>query len=117
MFNSANGVSRQKLPPVTLNLLIINVALWLVCSLMPDFGDTIYDNLGLHYWSARDFNPIQPITYMFLQAPGVDLGFQTFPDILLCLRYRGGPDSGTYMDGRRTWTVRAGHRGTERYKP
>ena len=69
MFNSANGVSRQKLPPVTLNLLIINVALWLVCSLMPDFGDTIYDNLGLHYWSARDSNPIQPITYMFLQAP------------------------------------------------
>lgn len=71
MFDSGRsyGGFLSSLPVVTKNLLIINVALWLVCSLIPDFGDTIYRHLGLHYWSAADFNPIQPVTYMFLQAP------------------------------------------------
>lgn len=60
---------QKRIPPVTLNLLIINIVLWLVCSLIPNFGNTIYDTLGLHYWGAANFNPIQPVTYMFLQAP------------------------------------------------
>lgn len=68
---------QKRIPPVTLNLLIINIAMWLICSFMPDFGNTIYNTLGLHYWSSAAFNPIQPITYMFLQAPlgsGAGLG-------------------------------------------
>lgn len=59
----------SNIPPVTLNLLIINIGLWLVCSFIPGFGNTIYSHLGLHYWAAPDFNPIQPVSYMFLQAP------------------------------------------------
>ncbi len=77
MYDTGRGGFLRSLPPVTLNLLIINVALWVVCSFMPDFGNTIYRHLGLHYWSAADFNPIQPVTYMFLQAPlgsGAGLG-------------------------------------------
>lgn len=77
MYDSNRGGFLSSLPPVTLNLLIINVALWVICSFMPSFGDTIYRHLGLHYWSAPDFNPIQPVTYMFLQAPlgsGAGLG-------------------------------------------
>lgn len=57
------------IPPVTRNLLIINIGMWLICSLMPDFGETIYDRLGLHYCGAEDFSPVQLLTYMFLQAP------------------------------------------------
>ena len=77
MYDYGRGGFLRSLPPVTLNLLIINVALWVVCSFMPDFGDTVYRHLGLHYWIAKDFNPIQPVTYMFLQAPlgsGAGLG-------------------------------------------
>lgn len=59
----------RRLPPVTLNLLIINILLWVVCSFMPSFGNTIYNTLGLHYWGASGFNLIQPVSYMFLQAP------------------------------------------------
>jgi len=59
----------SSVPPVTLNLLIINIGLWLVCSLMPHFGNTIYNYLGLHYLSAPGFNLVQFVTYMFLQAP------------------------------------------------
>ncbi|MCM1319574.1 MAG: rhomboid family intramembrane serine protease [Muribaculaceae bacterium] len=68
---------QRRIPPITLNLLIINIAMWLICSLMPSFGETIYNTLGLHYWKSASFNPIQPITYMFLQAPlgsGAGLG-------------------------------------------
>lgn len=65
---SGSGIIRQ-VPPVTLNLLIINIGLWLICSFVPSFGNTIYNNLGLHYWGSSEFNPVQFITYMFLQAP------------------------------------------------
>lgn len=71
MFESgrSSGGFLSSLPMVTKNLLIINIGLWLLCSLMPSFGNTIYNTLGLHYWTASSFNPIQPVTYMFLQAP------------------------------------------------
>lgn len=69
MYENGRGGILASLPPVTKNLLIINVGLWLICSFMPSFGATIYHHLGLHYWGATDFNPIQFITYMFLQAP------------------------------------------------
>ena len=59
----------SNVPPGTMNLLIINIALWLVCSFAGSFGDTIYAYLGLHYWGAEGFNPMQFVTYMFLQAP------------------------------------------------
>lgn len=56
-------------PIVTRNLLIINIGIWLLGTVMPSFNETILYRLGLHYWEADAFNPIQFITYMFLQAP------------------------------------------------
>lgn len=57
-------------PPVTLNLLIINIGLWIIGLVLPAFNEhTILPLLGLHYWGASDFNPVQMVTYMFLQAP------------------------------------------------
>lgn len=69
MFGSNSSNRFLNLPPATLNLLVINIGLWLVCSFMTSFGDKIYDHLGLHYWGSDSFNPIQLFTYMFLQAP------------------------------------------------
>lgn len=59
----------RNIPPVTRNLLIINIGLWIVGVFMPQFNETILDRLGLHFWGAEGFYPFQLITYMFLQAP------------------------------------------------
>lgn len=58
--------SWRGIPPVTKNLIIINVAIWLVGMIIPSFGRVLYDKLGLHLLGADMFNPIQVITYMFL---------------------------------------------------
>lgn len=54
------------MPPVTKNLIIINVLMWLVYAFVPNFGDTLISTLGLHFFEAEDFNPIQIFTYMFM---------------------------------------------------
>lgn len=64
------GTTIRSIPPVTKNLLIINVLIWLVEVIVPGFGNTLIDKLGLHLFGARDFNPIQIITYMFLHDKG-----------------------------------------------
>ena len=57
-------------PPVTRNLLIINIGLWLLGSFMPSFNiSTLLPRLGLSDWGAEGFNPLQLVTYLFLQAP------------------------------------------------
>ena len=53
------------IPPVTKNIIIINVAIWLVGMIIPSFGRVLYDKLGLHMFGADLFNPIQLVTYMF----------------------------------------------------
>lgn len=58
--------SFQAIPPVTKNLLIINVLIWLVEMIVPGFGATLINKLGLHYVGSALFNPVQVVTYMFL---------------------------------------------------
>lgn len=60
------GQSWRTVPPVTQNLIIVNVILWAVEMLFPRFGVTMLDKLGLHMIGSDLFNPIQIITYMFL---------------------------------------------------
>lgn len=59
----------SSIPPVTKNLLIINVLVWLVEMLVPGFGSRLVDTLGLHYVEASRFNPAQVLTYMFVHSP------------------------------------------------
>lgn len=57
------------MPPVTKNLIIINVLIWLVEVIFPAFGvNGIIGHLGLHYVGASKFNPIQIVTYMFVHS-------------------------------------------------
>lgn len=58
------------MPPVTKNLIIVNFLLWLVEILIPNFGVTLINKLGLHYADSALFNPIQIITYMFMHDQG-----------------------------------------------
>lgn len=55
------------IPAVTRHLIIINVLIWLVEVISPNFGaNGILRHCGLHYVGAEDFNPAQFITYMFV---------------------------------------------------
>lgn len=58
-----------QMPPVTKNLIIINVIVWLAEVAVPGFSGTLLRHIGLHYVGSDLFNPIQIITYMFAHDP------------------------------------------------
>lgn len=65
-----NGGWWAQIPPVTKNLIIINVVVWLLEVLLPaSAGNWLVDHGGLHFWGGSDFNPIQLVSYMFLHSP------------------------------------------------
>lgn len=70
----------EQIPPVTRNLLIINVLIWVVEAVTGRFGATLEMKLGLHFWGADKFNPVQIITYMFFHDRHtlLHLGFNMF---------------------------------------
>ncbi|MDE6367536.1 MAG: rhomboid family intramembrane serine protease, partial [Muribaculaceae bacterium] len=70
------------MPPVTLNLLIINVLIWLLCSLAPSAGMSLDRLCGLHYFLSPDFKFWQPLTYMFMHANFSHLFFNMFGVIM-----------------------------------
>lgn len=59
----------SQIPPVTKNLIIINLIVWLAMFVLPGRLGTGLENFGgLHYFQAADFNPAQLITYMFMHS-------------------------------------------------
>ena len=66
-FNSSGWFS--SIPPVTKNLIIINIIVWLAEILVPGFSSTLLRFGGLHFYKAESFNPVQIVTYMFLHSP------------------------------------------------
>ena len=73
MFGNNRGGFLASIPPVTKNLIIINLIVWLAEALFPRFSDTLIRVLGLHLISASNFNPVQIVTYMFLHSPSSPL--------------------------------------------
>ena len=68
---SNRGSFLSNMPPVTKNLLCINVLMWLATMLLGSGGVglgivDIPRYLGLHFWQGSDFNPVQVVSYMFL---------------------------------------------------
>ena len=73
------GQMLRNLPPVTKNLLILNILIWLVTELAgPSFAHKLSIYAGLHYFSSGLFNPFQLVTYMFLHANFTHLFFNMF---------------------------------------
>lgn len=66
MFSNNRSNFGISIPPVTKNLLIINIGLWLIGMFLPEFGEKLITSFGLHYISSSDFNPFQLISYMFM---------------------------------------------------
>lgn len=54
------------IPPVTKNIIIINVILWLATIVFARTGVDLVSILGLHIPGAKDFYAFQIVTYMFM---------------------------------------------------
>lgn len=66
MYSNRNGFL-SSIPPVTKNLMIMNVLLWGATIALDHSGHfNLETYLGLHYWQSSDFNAAQLITYMFM---------------------------------------------------
>lgn len=61
-----NGGFLSSIPPVTKNLIIINLILWVATLVLPRIGIDLIGILGLHLPWAEDFFAFQIISYMFM---------------------------------------------------
>lgn len=68
----------RNLPPITKNLLLINLICWLADLALGRYGIDMTHWLGLHYVTAPDFYLWQPLTYMFMHANFSHLFFNMF---------------------------------------
>ncbi len=63
--NSFAGI----VPPVTMNLIIINVLIWLAQVVLLRSGTDLTKTFGLYYVGSEGFRIYQLVTYMFLHDP------------------------------------------------
>ena len=64
--NQTNEGFLSTIPPVTKNLIIINLLFWVASLALPKIGIDLVDWLGLHVPGATDFKAYQIISYMFM---------------------------------------------------
>ncbi|MCL1943909.1 MAG: rhomboid family intramembrane serine protease, partial [Candidatus Azobacteroides sp.] len=77
MYQNKSGFL-SSIPPVTKNIIIINVLLLLATSVAERFGIDLNRYLGLHFFASGNFNPVQLITYMFMHGSFSHLFFNMF---------------------------------------
>lgn len=68
----------DQIPPVTKNLLIINVIIWLAMGLVRSVGGFLEQYGALYYFTSDQFVPSQLVTYMFIHANFMHLFFNMF---------------------------------------
>lgn len=66
------------LPPVTKNLLIINIIIYLFMALLPRVEAGIEQYGALYYFTSDQFRPWQLVTYMFIHANFYHIFFNMF---------------------------------------
>ncbi len=66
------------MPPVTKNLIIINVLFYVGTLVAARYGIDLSNYLGLHFFMAQDFNVAQLISYMFMHGGFTHLFFNMF---------------------------------------
>jgi membrane associated rhomboid family serine protease len=65
-------------PPVTKNIIIINVLVFIGTLVAAGYGINLSDYLGLHFFLAKDFNAVQLVTYMFMHGGFAHIFFNMF---------------------------------------
>lgn len=68
----------RQIPPITKNLLIINVLAFLAYFVLERQGIDLNDIMGLHFLMAPDFHIYQLLTYMFMHANITHIFFNMF---------------------------------------
>lgn len=68
----------RNLPPITKNLLLINLICFFADIVFQRSDVSLFQYLGLHYVTASDFAIWQPFTYMFMHANFSHLFFNMF---------------------------------------
>lgn len=56
----------SSVPPVTANLIVINVLFWIASQVLPRVGIDLVELLGLHFPGAKNFHIHQIVSYMFM---------------------------------------------------
>ena len=68
----------RTIPPVTKNLLIINILMYVATEVLVRTGVDLRDILGLHFFLAPDFKVYQLITYIFMHGDLTHIFFNMF---------------------------------------
>lgn len=74
--------SFRNMPVVTKNLLIINVAIWIIMALIHPVRHFLEQYGALYYFTSDSFLPTQLITYMFIHVNFMHLFFNMFALIM-----------------------------------
>ena len=69
---------REQMPPVTKNLLIINILMYVASFVLERYGINLTSLLGLHFFMASDFRIYQFLTYLFMHGSLGHLFFNMF---------------------------------------
>lgn len=69
---------REQMPPITKNLLIINILMYAASAVLERYGINLTSLLGLHFFMAADFRLYQFVTYLFMHGSLGHLFFNMF---------------------------------------
>ena len=69
---------RELMPPITKNLLIINILMFVATYVLERYGINLNSLLGLHFFMASDFRLHQIFTYLFMHGGFEHLFFNMF---------------------------------------
>ena len=69
---------REQMPPVTKNLLVINILMYVASLVLPRYDIDLNSLLGLHFFYASDFRLHQFVTYLFMHGSIEHLFFNMF---------------------------------------
>jgi membrane associated rhomboid family serine protease len=61
----------NNIPPVTKNILILNILFYVATMIMGSKGVDLISMLGAHYLNTPLFEPYQVVTHFFMHAPGI----------------------------------------------
>lgn len=81
----------KSIPPVTKNLLIINILVWFAMAVYTPLDAVVKQYLGLHFYESDSFNLVQPVTYMFVHCGFIHLLFN-----MITLFFFGSPMEYTF---------------------
>jgi len=71
-------IMREQMPPITKNLLVINILMFLASYVLLRYGIDLKKLMGLHFFMASDFRLDQIFTYLFMHGNFEHLFFNMF---------------------------------------